>query len=257
MERPYKKSWPKRGYTDKHGVWHSPTIAHRRKELNRSPVNPPPPPPVSPPTGAPAPSSASPPQPSKKRAIAITVAMAAAVGAVTLTASLTASGKSGSSLNVQVKADLTQSVAALAKLGFNGRASTTSNTSGDATACTKSATKEVQKFLMRHPCKEFATVTLTAVKDRASTQVVISWVVMPTTALANLYKQLADQLGEGNPPGQSAAFTGLCYASAQDGITVWAEQVKPTGDRIIDRQILQKTAPSPLSGNYVQKHCRR
>jgi hypothetical protein len=73
---------------------------------------------------------------------------------------------------------------------------------------------------------------------------------MPTTTLASQYKARADKFGQGNPPGEPHAFTGLCYASGQNGATVWsgARCWLPAG-RCKDRHI------SAVSDDRIQ-HCR-
>ena len=80
---------------------------------------------------------------------------------------------------------------------------------------------------------------------------------MPTVALAAQYKGEADAPLNGNPPGESLAFNGLCYASGQNGATVWTEQVQSAGPLSIDvdRQILQDAAPGKLTAGYVLQHC--
>jgi hypothetical protein len=252
MNGPYKKSWPRQGFFDKNGVWRNPTTVHRRKELNPRSGSPTAHPPVPPPPTAPSSSPTSPRQPSRKKKLAVTVAATAAVGVVAFTASLSGSG---GSLNVQVKADLTQSIVALAKIGFDRAPGTSSSNPSYGTDCKSSATGQVKLFLTQHPCKEFATATLTTARSGTTAQVAISWVVMPTINLATQYKTRADTPGEGNPPGQSGAFTGLCYSSGQDGDTVWSEQVQPTGNVDADREILQAVAPETLSSGYLQQHC--
>jgi hypothetical protein len=78
---------------------------------------------------------------------------------------------------------------------------------------------------------------------------------MTTTALANQYKAVVDAYGTGNPPGASSAFNGLCYASDQQGPTVWTVEVKPTGQAKIDQGILQDAVKGDLPEIYLQKHC--
>jgi hypothetical protein len=181
------------------------------------------------------------------------VAVTVAAGAVVVGVSLGASAGSGDSLTVQVKADLTEAIAALAKIGFR---STPSTSPSSGTACAASATGEVRQFLMRYPCKEYASTTLMARRQGATAQVVISWVVMPTLTLAEHYKTKADAPQLGNPPGEPLAFNGLCYASGQNGATVWTEQVQPTGHVNTDREVLQAAAPRKLTLSYLQQHCR-
>lgn len=188
-----------------------------------------------------------------KAGLAIGLTVAATIGFFTITGSLGGSASGGSDgLSVQVNADLRQAVALLTALGFRG----TPNPSYGA-GCAGSATGGVGQFLARHPCKEYASATLTARKQGATAQVVISWVVMPDASLAGQYKAEADAPLNGNPPGESLGFDGRCYASGQDGATVWTEQVQPTGPLSVsaERQILQAAAPGKLTPGYLQQHC--
>lgn len=189
--------------------------------------------------------------------VGVVVAGAITIGALTLTGSLGGSAAGGrNSLTVQVKADLNQVVAALAALGFHSERSTGAPSPSYATNCAKAATGGVKQFLTRYPCKEYTTANLTARRQGATAQVAITWLVMPTPAQAGQYKAEADTPGQGNPPGESA-FNGRCYASGQDGATVWTEQVEPTGNLPVntDRQILQAGAPGKLAPGYLQQHC--
>jgi len=158
---------------------------------------------------------------------------------------------------VQVKADLTQAIAALAGLGFHSARGVNSSNPSYGTDCARSATGEVGQFLTRHPCKEYASATLTSRRQGTTAQVAMSWVVMPTATLASQYKAKADAPQQGNPPGEPPAFNGLCYASGQNGATVWTAQVQPTGHVNADREILQAAAPSRLTQSYLQQHCIR
>ena len=95
-------------------------------------------------------------------------------------------------------------------------------------------------------------------KQGTITRVAITWVVMPSVTLAKQYKAISDTYGQGNPPGQPpTSFPGQCYASGQNGATVWAEQVQPTGNLTADQQILQAAAPMRLSQDDLQQHCVR
>jgi hypothetical protein len=102
---------------------------------------------------------------------------------------------------------------------------------------------------------EYAIASIRAHRQDTSAQVAISWVVMPTPALATQYKHMVDERYRGNPPGESAAFNGLCYASGQNGETVWVDQVQPTGHINADQEILQVMAPTKLSPSYLDIHC--
>jgi len=189
--------------------------------------------------------------------VGITITAAITFGAVTIIGSLGGSG-GADRLSVQVKADLNHAVAVLAALGFRSTRSTSPSTPSprNGTDCAASATGAVRQFLARHPCKEWASATLTARKQGAAAPVAITWVVMPTVALAGQYKARVDTFGQGNPPGESL-FDGLCYASGQDGATVWTEQVQPGHLSVnADREILQAAAPRELPRGYLQQHCR-
>lgn len=201
------------------------------------------------------PPAASPHQGRSGLVVSLTIAATFGIGALTLSASLNGSSTSGDSLTVQVKADLTQAIAALAELGFHSTRSMNTRSPKSAAGCAASATGEVRQFLTRHPCKEDATTILTTHRQGTTTQLAMSWVVMPTSILATQYRAKVNREGLGNPPGEPPAFNGLCYASGQNGLTVWAEQVKPTGDSNVDREILQAAAPSKLTSAYLHLHC--
>lgn len=233
--------------------------AHGRNISGSNGGTPPPHAPYPPPAYSPPPSSE--PSPSRRRkrrrlTVAVTVAVALGVGAVTI--DLSTSGKSANSSNaitVQANLDLKLVVAKLLKLRFAG--TSMAQPTGSDSGCAQDASGDVKQFLTLHPCKDSALSSITMHKKRISTQAVVSWVVMPTNTLANQYKLVADEPGKGNPPGESAIFTGLCYASGQSGDTVWAAQVLPTGDLAADRQILQAIAPIALSRSYQKAHCIR
>jgi hypothetical protein len=191
-----------------------------------------------------------------KGKLGASLAVTAAVGTA-LAVSLSLGNSSGSdTLTVQVKADLSQSIAALAKFGFDDISGASSSDPTGGTDCASAATMRVRQFLTQHQCKEYATATFTVAKSGTRTQVAITWVVMSTPSLAKGYKILADTPGKGNPPGQSEAdFTGLCYASGETDETVWTEQVQPTGHPEADQEILRAMAPSKLAASYLQVHC--
>jgi hypothetical protein len=167
---------------------------------------------------------------------------------------MTAGGAAGgSSLTVQVNLDITDAVKALETLGFAG---VVAPTPAPGTNCAASATGAVRQFLGHHPCEEYTVTKLTIHKQGVAARVAISWVVMPTTALASQYKAKADSPHTGNPPGEQG-FSGYCYASRQNGATVWAEQVRPVGNMPVtaEREVLQSAAPGKLSPAYLQQHC--
>ncbi len=187
-------------------------------------------------------------------AIAAAATVTVTVTGLAITGYFGGSATGGSnSLSVQVKVDLNQAVAVLSALGFGGTRS-----ASYGTGCAGSGTGGVRHFLARHPCKEYASATLMAHRQGGTAQVAVDWVVMPTAALAGQYKAIADTKGQGNPPGESLAFNGLCYASGQDGPTVWTEQVQRTGHLSVndDREILRAAAPGKLTPGYLQQHCK-
>lgn len=187
----------------------------------------------------------------RHKKLAITVTATLAIGSVTAGITLNGSSSAASTLEVQVKADSSQMVAALAKLGFGG-----SYTVGSpSTDCIQQSSGDVRRFLARHPCQEFAANNFSINKQSMTSQMAISWVVMPSGNLAAEYKTVADTPGKGNPPGESSVFNGSCYASGQDGNTVWTEQVQPTGDKDSDQNLLRATAPAKLSSDYLKLHC--
>jgi hypothetical protein len=186
----------------------------------------------------------------------VTISVGAAAGVVTASVALSGPGSNGDSLNVQIKAELSQVVTALSKLEFEITNNARFNSPTYSSGCAASATKQVAVFLAQHQCKEYASTTTEVRGHGIVTPVVVSWVVMPTRALASMYESLAYQPESGNPPGQPPSlFPGSCYASGQDDETVWAEQVHPTGHVDTDRKILQAMAPVHLTAGYLNIHC--
>jgi hypothetical protein len=195
---------------------------------------------------------------SKRRRLAIGITTTLAIGAGTATISISTSGNSGgggNSVTVQATTSLGQAVSDLQKLGFAGSDSVQPTASGSNADCASSSSGDVRQFLTLHPCKEYAVTSIEMHKLGIATQAASSWVVMPSATLANQYMTLVGIRYSGNPPGESAAFNGLCYASAQSGETVWVGQVVPTGHVAADRQILQAIAPLSLSPDYLKAHC--
>jgi hypothetical protein len=187
-------------------------------------------------------------------AVALTLTAAITVGAITFT--LTRGGSAGAddSVSVQANVDFSQLMTELPKLGFAGSVPRDAG-SDSSQNCSQASTGEVQKFLAKNPCKEYA-VTLVKLHDQqVATQAVVTWVVMPTSKLTLQYKDLIDLRYKGNPPGQSADFDGICYASGVYADSAWAAQVQPTGHVSVDRRILQAVVPVKLSTSYVDDHC--
>jgi hypothetical protein len=185
----------------------------------------------------------------------VTITATAALATIGgLTFEATAGGAADeSSLTVQVNVNVTDTVRALEALGFAGVVSPPSASSPN---CAASATGSVRLFLIRHPCNAYAGRRLTIHRQGTAALVAISWVEMPTAALARQYKATADVPNTGNPPGERG-FSGLCYASGQRGTKVWTEQVKPFGYVPVatERWILQAAAPRKLTAGYLLKHC--
>jgi hypothetical protein len=146
-------------------------------------------------------------------------------------------------------------VAALLKLQFAGTSIVQPTGSNSSSGCGESASGDVKKFLTIHPCKDSAVASITMHKQGVSTQAAVSWVVMPSPALASQYKAMVDERFSGNPPGESDVFDGLCYSSGQSGETVWVGQVLPTGQLPVDREILQAVSPVELTVSYLKVHC--
>jgi hypothetical protein len=189
--------------------------------------------------------------------VAVALTVAGTAGGLAVTGNFSASSNGGNDLSVKVNVDLNKATSALSSLGFSGRQVSNLATSDvtHPTDCAKSATGQVRQFLTRYPCKQFAANTWTITRQGANTQVVFSWVEMPTTSLAGQYKVVVDTYSTGNPPGVPAAFNGRCYASGQQDSTVWTVEVQPTGNLNIDRIILQAAAQRKLSQDYLEKHC--
>jgi len=158
---------------------------------------------------------------------------------------------------VQVNLDLNKALVALTALGFHHARGLDSHTSGPSyhADCANTATYKVKRFLIRHPCKQYATALRTVTKQGTSALVAFSWVEMPTTSLADQYKAIVDKPNTGNPPGMSLAFNGLCYPSGQQSTVVWAVQVEPTGNVNADQQIIQAAVQGTLTPSYLQRHC--
>jgi hypothetical protein len=201
-------------------------------------------------------------RPRKKK----TKSIAAVAAVVTVTgtfAGLTATGTFSSpsdgsgGLSVQATFDLNKAVSALGGLGFGGKvvAGVGVPYGNDPTNCAESATGQVKVFLTHYPCRQYAADTWSITRQDSSTYVVFAWTEMPITPLADRYKALVDKFGSGNPPGVSPFFNGLCYASGQQGATVWTVEVHPTGNPDVDPKILQAAAPQELPMAYLTKHC--
>lgn len=194
-----------------------------------------------------------------RRVVAFTVAftVAGTAGGLAATGTFSSSSTGSSDLSVQVEVDLGKTIDALSSLGFGGRRISISGTAGSSyrTDCAEKATSLVRQFLTRHPCEGYEAQTWAITRQGATTQVALSWVEMPTAPLASQYKVEVDTYSTGNPPGVSPAFNGLCYASDQQGSTVWTVEVRPTGNVKVDRGILQAATQKSLAPGYLRKHC--
>ncbi len=194
------------------------------------------------------------------RNVVVTFAVAASVtiGSLAFSGALTGPASGGDSLSVQVQVDLDKVLGALAAvLGLRNTQAPGSSASGPNyyPDCASNATGQVKQFLDLHPCKQFATATRTVAKTGTTARVAFSWVEMPSLSLANQYKIWIDKSGTGNPPGVPLTFNGLCYASGQQGATVWSVFVRPTGNPNIDREILLVAAREKLTPSYLRQHC--
>lgn len=189
--------------------------------------------------------------------VPLTITAAITVGGVTLTASgAFNSPASGTSLSVQVNADLSKVISTLSLLKYGGRQISTSEASvPEPEGCAKDSTKEIKVFLTEHPCKDYSADTWMIYQNDISTQVAFSWVEMPTTSLARQYKIKVDAPGTGNPPGVSSAFDGHCYASRLQGDTVWSAEVRPTENKKVDQHLLESAVQENLSSDYLKIHC--
>jgi hypothetical protein len=235
-------------------------VHNRGRHQGESAPPPYPPPPPAPHSPSPPPSSPTPRRRSKRRRLAIAIAATIAIGAGAATIDIAISGDpadASSGITVQANISLNQAVAELEKLGFAGTKFVQSAGSNPSADCAQNASGDVRQFLSLHPCKEYAISSLTMNNSQGiSTQAAVSWVVMPSAALADQYKMMVDKHHSGNPPGEpTAIFNGLCYASGQSGETVWVSQVRKTSNLAADRQILQAVAPQELTASYLKVHC--
>lgn len=197
---------------------------------------------------------------SKTRRTVLTFAVSAAItiGFLGVTGTFDTSPTGSDEFSLQVRVDLNKALSALAAvLGFHSTQSTKPSTSGLSyhRDCAENATLEVKKFLTLNRCNQYATTTQTIAKPGITTQVAFTWVEMPTATLAREYKKKVGTPKTGNPPGVSLSYNGYCYASGQQGATVWTVLVKPTGHVNVDREILQAAARRKLTLSYLQQHC--
>lgn len=195
----------------------------------------------------------------KVRRVAYAVALTASltIGGLTVTGSFDSPASGASHLSAQVNVDLEGTITTLSSLGFGVKDASKPGAPGflRSANCAGGTTGLVARFFTIHPCEQYISETWSITRQGITTLVAFSWVEMATTALAGQYKAVVDTYGTGNPPGESSAFNGLCYASDQQGSTVWTVQVKPTGQAKLDRGILQDAVEGDLSENYLQKHC--
>ncbi len=193
----------------------------------------------------------------KKVAAAAVLTVTGTLGGLTATGTFNSSASASSGLSLNVTADLNKAIGALAGLGFGGKllSSTGTPTNNSPTDCASSASGQVKTLLTHYPCKQYASDTWAITRQGSTTDVAFSWVEMPTTDLATRYKNIVDTFNTGNPPGVSPIFNGLCYASGQQGSTVWAVEIQPTGNVSSDRNILQAATPASLPSPYLAKHC--
>jgi hypothetical protein len=190
-------------------------------------------------------------------AVAAVVTVTGTLGGLTATGTFSSPSDGSGGLSVQATFDLNKAISALGDLGFGGKvvAGIGAPYGNDPTNCAESATGQVKVFLTHYPCRQYAADTWSITRQDSSTYVVFAWTEMPITPLADRYKALVDKFGSGNPPGVSPFFNGLCYASGQQGATVWTVEVHPTGNPNVDPKILQAAAPQELPMAYLAKHC--
>lgn len=202
---------------------------------------------------------------SRQRKVRRTLAFTAAVtvtgtfAGLTLTGNFSAPSTTDSYLSTQINVDLNETITTLASLGFGGRKTSNSGTSGssDRQDCAESTTGLVRQFFTKHPCVQYTAETWTITRKGSNDLVAFSWVEMSTASLAGKYKGTVDASGTGNPPGVSSAFDGDCYASDQQGVTVWTVEVKTTGNAKLDQGILHDAVKEDLSEAYLKKHCTK
>jgi hypothetical protein len=190
--------------------------------------------------------------------LTFTAVAAITIGPLAITGAFDTSATGGGAFSVQVRVDLNKDLSALAAiLGLRSMQGFESGASGPSyhPDCAKNATRAVKRFLTHNHCMQYATATRTVAKPGTTAQVAFTWVEMRTAGLAGKYKVKVDKPGTGNPPGVSLAFNGYCYASGQQGATVWTVLVKPTGHVNADRKILQVAARRKLALSYLQRHC--
>jgi hypothetical protein len=193
----------------------------------------------------------------RRIAIAATVAVTATIGGLAVTSTFDSSASGTSHVSTQVNVDLKGTITTLSSLGFGVKDASSPNTPGFLynADCSRSSTRLVQNFFTIHPCEQYIAETWKITRNDTTTLVAFSWVEMATTTLAGKYKSVVDAPGTGNPPGVSSEFNGLCYASDQQGATVWTVEVKPTGKAVIDQGILQDAVKGDLSQDYLEQHC--
>lgn len=197
--------------------------------------------------------------PSRKTSLKIPITITATITAGAITATATGafdSPASGTSLSVKVNVDLNKVISTLSLLKYSGKQISTSGASApEPEGCAKDSIKEVKVFLTEHPCKDYSADTWMIYQNNMSTQVAFSWVEMRTSSLARQYKTKVDAPGTGNPPGISSAFDGHCYASRRQGDTVWSAEVRPTGNKKVDQNLLESAVQENLSSDYLEVHC--
>jgi hypothetical protein len=190
-------------------------------------------------------------------AVAAALVVTGTLGGLSATGTFSSPSDGGGALSVQANIDLNMAISALVGLGFGGKvvAGVGAPYGNDPTNCAENATGQVKVFLTHYPCEQYAADTWTITRQNSSTYIVFAWTEMSITPLASRYKALVDKFGSGNPPGVSPFFNGLCYASGQQGATVWTVEVQPTGNPNLDPKILQAAAPQELPMAYLAKHC--
>jgi hypothetical protein len=96
----------------------------------------------------------------------------------------------------------------------------------------------VHRFFLANPCRWLARASLTLRESgHAAILVALSWVGMPSHALADRYMHLVGKFPTGNiteltrvsGPYRGIRYSGKFYASGINGAAVWNAEVQPTG----------------------------
>jgi hypothetical protein len=181
----------------------------------------------------------------KKAGIVVTIVVIFAAGGSALGLGVSSlSGVSASSSNaasgtrpvgaevyVEPQAGLRQTAAALVAAGYKVDLAMTLGTN-----CAAHSYGQVHEFFRLHPCKWLARAYIAVSESNQGLALVaVSWVGMPSAALAEMYKHLVDTSGTGNVTELSrdtglyrkVRFGGEFYLSGMHGTSVWNAQAQP------------------------------